>query len=199
MARYPQDTRGTSWAPVVSSLFLYQVAHLIANQVGWHPSSDGANKEGGPSMESAGSGSLAAGKRAVSMPTIAGNDSVPLGPMPASPAAAQQQHVQQLLQALPAQYAMATSLSDRMHHARLLRELQTDPAASHTVRLAWAVEDATKAQLWLVFPDRRGSLSVISSAMSELNVNILKASVFNTNDGIAVDSFSVDRSGPHSA
>jgi hypothetical protein len=101
--------------------------------------------------------------------------------------------VQRLLQRLPSQYALSTSYTDRVQHARLLSAMEADPSASTNVHLAWATENGNRATIWLVFSDRRGSLGLITAVLSELGVNIGKASVFSTSDGAAVDSFSVDR------
>ena len=102
--------------------------------------------------------------------------------------------VQELLQALPAQYALSTVQSDRNEHARLFVALRAETSSPQTVLLSWgANREPGYFSLWLVFHDRRGSLGVITSVISELGVNIAKASAFSTRDGIAVDSFTVDR------
>ena len=103
--------------------------------------------------------------------------------------------LQELLRRMPAQYALATSLVDRAEHSRLLSAvLSGAKPQDDSVRLSWRVEQAsTRATVWLVFPDRRGSLGLITSLLSELGINIGKASVFSTHDGIAVDTFTVDR------
>ena len=125
--------------------------------------------------------------RAVSSPAIANNDYMD----PSAPTA----ELHSLMQRLPSQYALATSYTDRLQHAKLLAMLQSGPDAISSVQLAWAQLDASARafSLWLVFADRRGSLGLITSVLAELNVNIGKASVFSTTDGYAVDSFSVDR------
>ena len=127
------------------------------------------------------------GKRASSMPTIAGESSTadPNGNSP---------ELQNLLRRLPAQYALATSFADRLQHTRLMAALMANAEASSAVHLAWAAEEGLgRAAIWLVFADRRGSLGLITALLSELGVNIGKASVFSTTDGVAVDSFTVDR------
>ena len=104
--------------------------------------------------------------------------------------------LQDLLRRMPTQYALSTSFADRMHHAKLLAEASdAAKAQQHSVRLSWDAEQrGGRAAIWLVFPDRRGSLGVITSLLSELGVNIGKASVFSSSDGLlAVDTFTVDR------
>ena len=130
--------------------------------------------------------------RAMSSPAIASSDT-------SDPSTFAKPVLQQLLQRLPQQYALATSFNDRMIHAKLLAELQASTDATQTVRLEWAQNSQAPNvfSLWLVFADRRGSLGLITSVLAELNVNIGKASVFSTSDGIAVDSFSVDRGVSH--
>lgn len=111
--------------------------------------------------------------------------------------------VQDLLRRMPAQYALATSYADRLVHARLIADLPVGAKPQgDLVRLSWQTvqQDATTAAtVWLAFPDRRGSLGLITSLLSELGINIGKASVFSSTDGIAVDTFTVDRSAPHRA
>ena len=108
----------------------------------------------------------------------------------------------ELLQVLPPQYALSTDYDDRSQHARLLLALRAeagpgDRPQKYTVQLAWCARAAySQFSLWLVFYDRRGSLGVITSVISDLSINIGKASVFCTHDGIAIDSFTVDRRAP---
>ena len=104
------------------------------------------------------------------------------------------QLLHELSRRMPAQYALTTSYADRLEHARLLAEtaLGAKPQAD-AVRLAWRLEEGSHATLWLVFPDRRGSLGLITSLLSELGVNIGKVSAFSSTDGFAVDTFTVDR------
>ena len=128
------------------------------------------------------------GAKSLSMPSMTGES--------ASSSSMDNGHpgVQQLLQRMPSQYAFATSLTDRVQHARLLAAKAQDPVGVTNVHLSWAAEGGgTHATIWLVFADRRGSLGLITALLSELGVNIGKASVFSTSDGVAVDSFSVDR------
>ena len=131
------------------------------------------------------------GKRNMSAPAIT-SDSM------ASSSDANNSYLQELLRRMPAQYALATSYSDREQHARLLNELQATQKSQQqlAVCISWQPVQTGGATVWLVFADRRGSLGLITSLLSELGVNIGKASVFSSTDGIAADAFTVDRCAP---
>lgn len=101
----------------------------------------------------------------------------------------------ELLRSMPSQYALSTQQPERVQHVLLFHELRQEPPGAQSVHISWAADGNATFSLWLVFPDRRGSLGVITSVISELGVNIAKASAFSTADGIAVDSFTVDRCG----
>ena len=100
--------------------------------------------------------------------------------------------VNAFLTLMPADYVLSTLPSDHIQHARLLAAFRMALPGTHSVQLSWAPQDGAFA-LWLVFQDRRGSLGVISVALSELNIDISKAAAFSTQDGIAVDAFVVNR------
>lgn len=130
------------------------------------------------------------GKRNMSAPAFSSMDHA----SSSSDDARAAQLLHELSRRMPAQYALTTSYADRLEHARLLAEtaLGAKPQAD-AVRLAWRLEEGSHATLWLVFPDRRGSLGLITSLLSELGVNIGKVSAFSSTDGFAVDTFTVDR------
>jgi hypothetical protein len=100
--------------------------------------------------------------------------------------------VSALLASTPADYAMTTKPLDRLQHALLIGKLRSEAGASTSVQLSWA-PCGDHFSLWLVFYDRRGSLGAISSSLGCLGIDIVKASAFSTIDGVAVDSFTVNR------
>lgn len=148
-----------------------------------------------------GAGMSKMGSRNMSAPAFTGDGSVASSSADPQSAAL----LQELLRRMPTQYALATSFADRLHHAQLLSEMPaTAKPGEHTaVRIAWEVEQDERMTVWLVFPDRRGSLGLITSLLSELGINIGKASAFSSTDGIAVDTFTVDKCAlpppPHTA
>ena len=99
----------------------------------------------------------------------------------------------QLLQSMPQEYVLSTTPDDRVQHAYLLAAFRLEMPGAQQVHISWAQTGNGFCNVWLVFQDRRGSLGAITSALSDLGVDISRAAAFSTHDGVAVDAFRVNQ------
>lgn len=93
---------------------------------------------------------------------------------------------------LPKSYNASTTAAERAEHLELYRKF----AGGSEVLLSWvppskhAMEHgSTTTILYAVFRDAVGSLSTISSTLSEGGINLLRVSAFVTSSGVAIDTF----------
>lgn len=96
-----------------------------------------------------------------------------------------------LLELLPGNYVASTTPAEREQHDALHRRLK----GGETVQLAWEPIGSAHDKgggghiaLYLVFPDAVNSLSIITSTLGSLGVNILRVAAFSTTTGIAIDT-----------
>lgn len=99
-------------------------------------------------------------------------------------------HENELSRQLPADYLQSTTAAERLSHLELYRSFVG--GGDRHVGLAFApVNDAaySHVMLHLVFRDAIGSLSAITSTLTELGINMVRVAAFCTESGVAVDWF----------
>ncbi|MBI5546569.1 MAG: [protein-PII] uridylyltransferase [Deltaproteobacteria bacterium] len=90
-----------------------------------------------------------------------------------------------LLASLPERYLRSTSREEAVRHARLMRRARkAGHAASLLHRMGYS-------ELILAVPDRPGLLALLTGALAAHRIGILRASIFSTSDGWALDTFVV--------
>lgn len=106
----------------------------------------------------------------------------------------------ELINLMPDHYLGSTTPAERLAHLELYR-IYEQSKAEESVQISWSVKkDADEGAaarsasprsvvLHLVFADSKGSLAVITGALLEAGVGILRASIFCTTLGVAVDTF----------
>jgi [protein-PII] uridylyltransferase len=102
--------------------------------------------------------------------------------------------VDAFVRSLPARYALATRAPDAARHLRVVRRVKERPLAALLVhRRRRSFTDVT-----LSAKDRPGLLAVFAGAFAAHRVDIMRADIFSTADGHAVDVFAVrnPRGGP---
>jgi len=94
--------------------------------------------------------------------------------------------VDDVLERLPDNYFALTNPLERASHASLyLRMMQHRSSCE----LSWRpLSKGAGVELHLVFIDQPGSLSAITASLASHGINILRATAFSTNDGVAVDT-----------
>ena len=97
-----------------------------------------------------------------------------------------------VLTRLPVHYMRSTTVAEREAHRELYERVVSRELVHGTVELAWqddtTREGATSATLFAVFPDQKGSLSLITSALAQHGINIYDVMATSTDHGIAVDT-----------
>ena len=109
---------------------------------------------------------------------------------PSSRTQASKAHENELTRQLPADYLQSTTAAERLAHLELYRSFIG--AGDQYVALSWApVSDEAHSHLMLhlVFRDAIGSLSAITSTLTELGINMVRVAAFCTEAGVAVDWF----------
>merc|ERR1719486_324262 len=98
----------------------------------------------------------------------------------------------QLIASMPEHYQSSTTRDERLAHLELYRRFQ-EQSSKQPVQLSWADAKGSSTGaaviLHLMFLDTTGSLAVITTALLEAGVGILRAGIFCTHDGVAVDTF----------
>lgn len=96
-----------------------------------------------------------------------------------------------LIDRMPANYVHVTTAWERKAHEALYARLEDNWT---NVELAWEpLVDRLGVALHLAFLDRPGSLSAITAALAECNINILSMSAFCTDTGVAIDTLEISR------
>ena len=105
----------------------------------------------------------------------------------------------ELVASLPNHYLISTSVDERDAHVELYRQYkqaQQDNLGHGTVgevHLSWRRRsERGVCVLYLVFFDCVNSLSTIAAALGSRGINILRASVFSTRNGVAIDTIEVE-------
>ena len=102
-----------------------------------------------------------------------------------------------LLASMPQEYAQTTSPADQIEHVALIHALRLEGPGSQSLHLSWTRNNNAphSFSVRLVFNDRRGSLSAITSAFASLGIDISKVAAYSTHGGVGVDTFTVNRCG----
>ena len=105
--------------------------------------------------------------------------------------------VEALTKSLPPKYASQVTLQQKLVHSHMLRELRHNKTEGGVVT-TWVRQQSASSrgtelsyQLHVAFHDQPGSLSAVTSALSQQNADIVEASVYVTDDGYGLDVFLV--------
>ena len=102
----------------------------------------------------------------------------------------------ELVRQLPADYVTSTTPADRLAHLELYRRYSDSSTHGdgQDVHISWrpASDGTTRVTLYAIFQDVVGSLSTITAALAERGINIVRVSCFNTEAGVAIDSFELN-------
>ena len=93
---------------------------------------------------------------------------------------------------MPEHYLTSTTSDERDAHLELYRRLEQS-SSKDDVQMTWKANRRSSARtsyiLHLTFLDTTGSLAVITTTLLEVGVGILRAGIYCTHEGVAVDTF----------